>query len=329
MNKRVRNLIAGAFGIFMHRIGYIDAVERNIPEGSILPLCFHNPERRKFVQLIHWLKGRSYSFISTHELIDILEGRTDPSGRNVWITFDDGWRGNMDAVIPTIVANNIPATFFLTTGPIEEKDGVFWWNLMRANRACLPEQYRYNVKGLWQLPEVQRRQIVEEVSKCAIYHMERQAMTEEDVLTISRLPQVTIGCHTVRHGLIPNYTDSELEDELCEAMNKLTQWSARAAPYFAYPKGVFDGGSKDILKRCGFVIAATTEVAIIGKEASLSCDLYRIPRIPVPDEGYFSELLCHALGIWQPIITRLKFCEAIFKRMRLKYYSSKVTRENT
>jgi peptidoglycan/xylan/chitin deacetylase (PgdA/CDA1 family) len=314
MNKRVRNLIAGTFGMFIHRIGYIDTVERNIPDGSILPLCFHNPDRRRFEQLIQWLKSRNYSFINTHELLDILAGRADISGKNAWLTFDDGWHDNMEAVIPTIMENNIPVTFFLTTGPIEDNDGAFWWNLMRANRECLPEQYRYNVKGLWKLPELQRRQIVEEVSKCAPNHMERQAMTEEDVRAISRLPQVTIGCHTVRHGLIPNYTDTELEDELCEAMNKLTQWSTRSVPYFAYPKGVFDEASKDILKRCGFVMAATTEVAIIRKEAPLSCDLYRIPRIPVPDEGYFSELLCHALGIWQPIITHLKFYEAVFKK---------------
>jgi poly-beta-1,6-N-acetyl-D-glucosamine N-deacetylase len=302
MNKRVRNLIAGTFGTLISRLGYIDAIDQNIPNGSILPLCFHNPEKKLFKQVIQWLLDHSYSFVTSEQLLECIQSGSETESKAVWISFDDGWRGNVDQVIPILIEYNVPATFYLTTGPIGSDDGTFWWPLMKANRTYLPIPY----DELWTIPETRRRFIVENVTKGDHIKIPRQAMTISDVKLIAALPQITLGCHTVNHGISVNHTQAELVEEICKARESIFSWTGQEVHSFAYPRGAFDPRARDILRDNGFTMAVTTEATILNSQLLSGLDPFRIPRIPIPDSGSFYEILCHMLAIWQPCMRGIK-----------------------
>lgn len=305
MNKRIRNLIAGTAGMMMQHWGYIDGIAQDFPDGSILPLCFHNPEKRLFEQAVQWLIDHGYVFLTNEHLLERIKGDSGHKSKAAWISFDDGWRENIKQVIPTLIKYDVPATFFLITGPIGSDDGTFWWPLMKVNRHLLPIPY----DELWKIPEAHRRKIVEEVVQQDHVHIPRQAMTVSEIQSLAALSQIAIGCHTVNHGISVNHSLAELLEEICHAQEMIYSWTGRKTCSFAYPRGAFDPRARNFLAQNGFSMAFTTEAAILDPRSFMDLDPFCIPRIPVPDSGSFNEILCHMLGIWQPIMHAIKrFC---------------------
>jgi len=304
--RRLRNLMAALIGVFFKQIGLLDYGLRKVRKGCILPIFFHNPYGDRFKRLIEWLIQNNFRFISTEQLLNILNGTMELQERAVWISFDDGWRGNIEGVIPTLIAYNVPATFFLTTNPIESDMGVHWFSLARANSRYLPQPYKNNVEQLWSLPEKGRRKIVAEIENNLHLPLPRETMTVAEVQKIAKLPQVTIGCHSVHHGNLTNHTEAELESEVCVAKEKLEAWTGQEVKYFSFPRGIIEKRIDKYLNKYGYELAATTKEFIIDTKHVEKINVFRLPRHAVLDDGYFSEVICHALGIWQPIIHRIK-----------------------
>jgi len=306
MLRQLRNIVAAFIGQLFNCIGLVNYAKKRFTNGSILPLFFHNPNEKVFKRLIEWLIENEFILISTAQLVDIIHGKMDLRQKAVWISFDDGWQPNIQNVIPTLLRYNVPATFFLTTTPIESNEGVFWFSLVRANRRYLPSPYYNKVDNLWFIPESERKKIVATLEKGPHIRLPREAMTISEVKKIAQLPQITIGCHTVDHGLMTNCTDIELETEIRDAKNKIETWIGKEVKYFSFPKGVVDSRTDNILKRCDFMMAATIEELLINPQSGDIIDIYRIPRYAILDDAYFSEVICHVVGIWQPFIRRVK-----------------------
>ena len=70
-----------------------------------------------------WLKAH-FDVAALDDLPDILARR---AGRCVLITFDDGYRDNYTAAFPILRRHRVSATFFVTTGFIDEPR-LPWWD---------------------------------------------------------------------------------------------------------------------------------------------------------------------------------------------------------
>jgi peptidoglycan/xylan/chitin deacetylase (PgdA/CDA1 family) len=267
-------------------------------ERYITPIYFHNPSKQLFERCIEWLLINGFTFISTDQLVNILKGKMDVPKGAVWITFDDGWKENINNAIPAIVKYNIPVTFFITTKPVES-GGAFWWNIAQKYAEKLPKPYKNNISMLWQIEENKRRELIDGLMKKLASDLSREAMTIQDLKGIANLPQITIGCHTVNHVATPNCTNIELEYEISKSKVMLENWIGKEVKYFAYPGGKFDGREKVILEKYGFVLSATIE----KRHISLNDDFYLIPRLSVMDNGFFSEAVCRILGVFNPFVT--------------------------
>lgn len=78
-----------------------------------------------FEEMMRELKKR-YQIVSLSELVHTI--RTGgPLGAKVVITFDDGYRDNLNCAAPILKRYDIPATFFVTTGFIDTQN-VFPWD---------------------------------------------------------------------------------------------------------------------------------------------------------------------------------------------------------
>lgn len=307
MWKMLRNLCAVILAESLIALGYCRRAAQAIRPGDILPLCFHNPTPPVFQRLIAWLKNEGYTFISSENLLDIMNGREFLDCKAVWISFDDGWRDTLHTVVPALVEADIPATFFLITDPIVDPRGVFWWSLLRANQRYLPDRYRRDIECIWEIPEEERTRLIHEIYSKNPHQVPRQALSVPEVQGLARLPQITIGSHTAQHRLATHYNAPDLEAELLKSKQLLRAWSGKPARFFAYPKGVYDPSVVEIIRRAGFDLAATTEAAILTRETHTEYTRFRLPRIPIPDEGFFPEIMCHTLGVWQPFIRKAKW----------------------
>jgi len=304
--KTFRNIICFFIGIALYASGFIHRAKNAAFEsGRITGIAFHNPDKKLFKNSIKWLLKNGFTFISTLQLIDILKNKIKPPNGAVWISFDDGWKSNMENVVPTITDYNIPVTFFITTGPIEKK-GLFWWRLADKKKDYLENKYNIRKEELYQIPENRRKKIIGKIEDHFSENFEREAMSVEEVKKISKIPQITIGSHTANHAILPNCATDELKDEVINSKKTIEKWIKQNINSFAYPNGNFDGREKEILRQAGFELATTCDKIFI----SIKDDLYFIPRFVATNEGFVVQNICHMLGIWDPFVSKIKkiFC---------------------
>jgi len=299
LKRVVRNGIGTILAWMLISLGRLkNAKHMAFSQNVILPIAFHNPDKKLFSRTILWLRKNGFVFLSLNQLIDIIIHKTACPQGAVWISLDDGWKDNIEHVIPAVVKLDIPVTIFICTGAVEE--GTFWWRKVQiCPKAILKESSK--VETLKQIPESERQEIIGQIDR-ACNTFPREAMSIEEVKNIASIPQVTIGTHTVSHPILPNCPDDQIEYELKESKRKLEGWTGKKIIAFAYPNGSFDGREKRILETCGYKFAATTE----SKFATADTNAYLFPRHVVMDDGSFSENLCHALGVWQTVVKRLK-----------------------
>jgi peptidoglycan/xylan/chitin deacetylase (PgdA/CDA1 family) len=295
----LRNGIGWLLASLLILLGFRErARQKALQPNIVTAIALHNPPQKLFRKIVVWLLRNGFVFISSAQLIEILDKKIPCPRGAVWISLDDGWKGNMDNVIPISIQYNVPVTIFICTGAVE--DGAFWWRKVRQSPELLPARFR-NTEAIRQLPEDMRKEILKPLEGNNPT-FRREAMTIDDIRDISLIPQVTLGAHSATHPILPNCTEEQLEHELTASKRKLEEWAGKPVTAFAYPNGVSDGRERGILKANNYELAATAESASI----TLDSDRYYLPRNEIVDKGSTAENLCHILGIWQPIIKKMK-----------------------
>ena len=301
MKRKARNVLGWLLAVGLILLGRIRKARReSFRGGAILSVYFHNPGKKLFRQIINWLRKNGYTFISCDQLIDILNKKIPCPRGAVWLSFDDGWRRNLENVIPLVREYNIPITVFIYTSAIEM--GVFWWRKARRLAGDLPAEYR-DIEVVMGMPEDTRQQVLGLLERMETpVSLRQEVMTVEDIKSIAAMPQVTLASHTVTHPVFRNCTEAQIDYELGESKKKLEEWTGKPVRSFAYPRGSFTGGEKPLLQKHGYELAVTIENRLAGP----TDDNYRFPRTDVMNDGSFAENLCHALGIWEPVISKCR-----------------------
>ncbi len=299
LKKAVRKSAGGILAVILMLLGYIAKAKRQaFQKDVILAIAFHNPDSKLFKKIITWFQKNGFVFLSSAQLIDILNKKDVCPPGALWISLDDGWRGNITNVVPLAVQYNIPITIFACTDAIEE--GTFWWRKIILSPHSVPVEFR-NVNSIKKLPENQRKHVIGLIDHAGVI-FPREAMTIDEIKCISSIPQVTIGAHTASHPILPNCSDNQVAQEFDESKRRLEKWTGKNVTSFAYPNGSFDGRERPLLEAYKYELAATTE----NKFASVNTDAYLFPRNILMEDGSFLENLCHALGIWEPLVKKLK-----------------------
>jgi peptidoglycan/xylan/chitin deacetylase (PgdA/CDA1 family) len=299
IRRSIRNGVAYLLALALILTGSLKrARKRAFAPGVITSIALHNPDAKLFQKLVFWLHKNGFVFISTEQLLDILHNQTDCPRGAVWLSLDDGWQGNVTGVVPIAVERHVPVTIFITTGAVE--DGTFWWRKVQQSPDLVPAGLR-NVEELKNQPEATRAEIIRTIDESG-QSLPREAMTIDEIKEISQIPHITLGAHTETHPILPNCTDMQLKQELTESKRKLEEWTGRSVTAFTYPNGSFNGREKQYLEKLGYTLAATTE----EMPASIKSDPYFFPRHVIMDDGSLAEGLCHALGVWAPVISKVK-----------------------
>lgn len=262
---------------------------------SILTIYGHDVSHNSFEELIEWLIKQGYSFINHFELYDYLNGQELDTKKNVWLSFDDGWKGNYDNVLPVLKKFNIPATIFIATKGIE--DGYYWFEKAKENRNS---GYYKEIQDLWEMSNSEREIIIENLEK---KKLERTTMLPKEIEEMTSSGVVFWGNHTHDHVISDKCTTEELKEQILLCQTKVKEWTDADCNFiYSYPNGNRDERSGKLIKEMGFSMAVTTELGRTFRDTSP----YEIPRCEFKDNATLKENILQIYGIWTSFFNGIK-----------------------
>jgi peptidoglycan/xylan/chitin deacetylase (PgdA/CDA1 family) len=297
----------GALVLLYHRVAHL---ERD-PHGLAV-----RPDR--FAQHCEILRRRTV----------VPLGEMHRSGREVAITFDDGYADNAGVARGILAEAGLPATFFITTGRVGG-GGEAWWDRLehtvlgcetpareieleiegrgfRADIRSPPARERAHLALFWRLrplPLAAIESVLAELqAQLGVHHVDRETyrwMTFEELHELSTSDGVDIGAHTINHPFLTTLARAEQWQEIDGSRASLQRLTGTHVRLFSYPYGgpdAFDSGITKLVRDAGYTMACTAT----GGLARAEDDPLQIPRNVVGDwdaerfEGWLDHWLRNA-----------------------------------
>jgi len=233
------------------------------------------------------------------------------SGRYVALTFDDGYRDNVEHALPVLRRHAAPFTLYMPSA-FAEGAGELWWVALERVVAAR-EEVVVALDGVEQrfasaTPEEK------DAAFAAIYARLRAAPTEEELrrpvralaaaagidiraicrelcmgwdelARMARDPLVTIGAHTITHPILAKLPLEEARREIVDGAQAITAHLGRVPEHFSFPVGSPDAaGPREfaLAAAAGFRTAVTTRPGVIFPDHVNH--LTALPRISVNGE---------------------------------------------
>lgn len=203
------------------------------------------------------LLQREFDVISAAELEHVLEaGR----GRHVMITFDDGYRDNYEHAFPALRAAGLPATFFLSTGFLDDPKLPWWdeiaWMLRQAGGAAPDTAIVAATDHYKRLPGDRGDDFLDELGERTGCGRAPASVASETWMTWEMVREMrdcgmSFGGHTVTHPILARLGRERQEAELEGCRRRLRDELGLEMELFSYPVGLpdcFDETTRDLLR---------------------------------------------------------------------------------
>lgn len=233
---------------------------------------------------VRTIRAKGFEIIPLDELPLRLERRGGPPF--AVLTFDDGYRDNLDHAAPVLRRHGAPWTLFVTAGFAEGR-GRLWWLELEEAVAWL-DRVRLSLDGetldlpsstaaekqsafdavYWRLRKGPEDALLETIGGLA-----RSAGVDagrlvgglclgwDGIAALARDPNVTIGAHTVTHPMLAKHDEASARREIEESKAVIEDRLGRAVHHFAYPVGdPTSAGAREfrLAREAGFATAVTT-----------------------------------------------------------------------
>lgn len=210
--------------------------------------------------------------ISLHELLDLKNHNKQPQTPCFHLTFDDGLREVYDVVVPILIKRKIPATFFINTDFIDNKN-LFY----RFKASILAEQFAAN--GMLDLA-FKEADDIDALAQTLGINFDEYLVKEQPYLASSQIQelidnQFTIGAHSKSHPLYKLLTEQEQIEQTIESLDVLKQQFKLDYSVFSFPF-TDDGVGKQYFEKIKSKVNLTFGSAGIKKDV-VEFNLQRIP----------------------------------------------------
>jgi peptidoglycan/xylan/chitin deacetylase (PgdA/CDA1 family) len=220
-------------------------------------------------------------------LSDYLRARAEgemwrlPS-KSVIITLDDGHRNNFE-LRELLEELRLPITIFLCSGIVGTNRHYWWFHTRKASESAecktMPDAQR--------LAFLSTRGYQEERE-----YPDRQALSRSEIDTLK--PWIDFQAHTITHPILPACLDEKAEREIRSCKAELERDYALDVRALAFPNGDYTEREINLARQAGYTCALTLDCGFNDQNT----DLFRLRRIPVPDQASVSELLVKSSGFW-------------------------------
>jgi peptidoglycan/xylan/chitin deacetylase (PgdA/CDA1 family) len=267
--------------------------------------------------------ARQMEFLHAHyDVLPIDDALATPAnGRpRACITFDDGYRNNLELALPVLERLRLPATIYLPTAFIGSSH-VLWTTRLDLGLPKASAGVRAQIADWVSLPhDPSTPAFVHGVSDAlkALRPREREYLltkifgqipapsadevkphafvTWPDVTRMESTGLISFGAHTAHHEIVRNLDDASLRDELQSSVEEVARRCSRVSRTFAYPNGRavdFDERSAEILASLGCAAAVST----IEGLNDASTPPFALRRISVGGSMRFAEFRSRVSGL--------------------------------
>lgn len=252
-----------------HRVGECN--------NSMLDHDLWSATAEDFEQQVRFL-SLNYDMIRIQDLDDLWNQRR---GRYVLVTFDDGYRDNYEWAFPILKSYNSSATFFLTSGFIDDRKVAWWdeiaWMVRNASYPVLPaNQWTGNAVSLESADVNQSIKTLLSVFKslsgektenylnflaeqsgsgrCPQNIADQVWMTWDMIREMSQAG-MDFGGHTVNHPVLANHPQEKQQIEIEHCKARIEAEIGQTISAFSYPVGgkdCFDDRTRACLEQAGY-----------------------------------------------------------------------------
>jgi peptidoglycan/xylan/chitin deacetylase (PgdA/CDA1 family) len=256
-------------------------------------------EKDDFYRFMRKLKKKGHPLSMADVMEHHANGEPYPP-RAFAITFDDGFENNYSVAAPILSDFGIPATFYITTGFVEN-NYMSWIDRIEyclestpAGRICLPwaqDSYPFGsaedkIGLLAHLRDYVKQNESIDVDRlaceiffqCGLDIVEQSddpldlKMNWQQVKELDNDDNFIIGGHTHRHMILSYLRQDELEDEIRTSVEFLEQKAGICSPHYSYPEGLeycYSDEVIEVLMNHGISCCPTAEDGVNRAGASL------------------------------------------------------------
>ncbi len=240
-----------------------------------------------------------FNVLPLAEAVERMHAGTLPP-RAVAITFDDGYRDNVEVACPILRRHGLSATFFISTAMLD--GGIMFHDAVSEVIRRFPADHiELAWLGLGTLPlnepgsrcaaidriaraikpgaPQQRFEITRKLADSAGIALPTDLMMTDDHVRQLAASGMEIGGHTHDHPILTSISDDEVREQIMVNRRRLESITGRTLTLFAYPNGKpnqdYTVRHAAIVRECGYRAAVSTAYGSGGMET----DLMQIPRI--------------------------------------------------
>lgn len=268
----------------------MDAVVRGFSQNNLLNVMYHGVvekdstffsprhiEKNKFESHLKYLK-KNFNIISFYEAFDMLKNNIKPDRKTITISFDDGYKNNLDTALPLLEKYNIPTTFFISGICVENKgDECLWPDIIAAlrffytDKVIVLRDYKFlNLieqhsgihihdifkKASYELRKELLSELIESYDlKEKLFSLDNEIwelVTATELLELSKSKIVDIGSHGYIHYNLGNVELENAKSELVKSKELIEKTIQKPIDLLAYPDGSYSDEVKDLAMSLGY-----------------------------------------------------------------------------
>lgn len=249
-----------------------------------------------FIQQMRYLV-RKHKMVSMNGMLDHLRSKSPEF--EVTVTFDDGYKDNLECALPILKSYGIPATIYVTTRFPEGDCSMWWyelWELMESKRIIecsvdgqsipieVPKSYDDKVAMYYKLnrviSELDTRSVEEFMGQLRGNYLTKQyhsqCLSWDDIRRLDKEELITIGAHTHSHPNLKMLSDPHALLEIKQSRELLEKALGHPIQHFAYPFGGDQAASHreySFIRDLEFVSGVTMKPELLENQ-----DFNQLPR---------------------------------------------------
>ena len=257
------NFWTGLIVLNYHRIGS--------PLGSLFDHNLWSATQEDFDQQVRFAK-KNFDVISIN---DVEEALTKPKQRSVLFTFDDGYLDNYELAFPVLKSHNVPGTFFITSGFLDNRIPAWWdeiaWMVKTSLKHSIPasewtmHEIPLDMKAVdrlngiyYALPNEKTPAYLEYLAEVTGSGRCSQSQGDHCWMTWDMAREMVaggmeIGAHTVNHPILARLSEADQLKEVQRSKARIEKELNLKVNTFSYPVGrpnCFDEGTRRSLESC-------------------------------------------------------------------------------
>jgi peptidoglycan/xylan/chitin deacetylase (PgdA/CDA1 family) len=243
--------------------------------------------------------SRYYQFITIDQCVDFLEGKIQLIDNALLITFDDGYRNNIDYALPICELFGIKPVLFIATGHIdsglpfwfdrldyalqqnmgelilfEYKDETYTFDATSRRALQLSfKKFRDSIKEYF-TDDVAMNQLFNSLSEMLELRSGkalRDICVQDDWSSIVSWPQLReavendrldVASHTVDHWRLDSLSEEQILSQLQESKIRIEEELSIKCHYFCYPNGSYNKLAVSLVKDSCYHAAFSTDAGL-------------------------------------------------------------------